>query len=99
MCRTLSCELRGAKAIQEHLEHRLGCGVGGTSRDGKVTLLKAECLASCGTGPMIQLNDEFREDLTVEQMDRILDELGVAPASAPRRRTQPATQVAAEAEE
>lgn len=85
VCRTLSCELRGGKAIQEHLEKRLGCSVGGTSRDGKVTLLKAECLASCGTGPMVQLNDEFREDLTVEKLDRLLDELGVAPAPADRR--------------
>jgi NADH-quinone oxidoreductase subunit E len=77
VCRTLSCELRGAKTIQEHLEKRLGCKAGGTSRDGKVTLLTAECLASCGTGPMVQLNDEFREELTVEAIDRLLEELGV----------------------
>lgn len=82
VCRTLSCDLRGAKTIQEHLEKRLGCGVGGTSRDGKVTLLKAECLASCGTAPMIQLNDAFHEDLDVAKMDAILDELGVAPLPA-----------------
>lgn len=82
VCRTLSCELRGGKAIQEHLEKRLGCGVGGTSRDGKVTLKKAECLAACGYGPMIQLNDDFYENLTVEKLDRILDELGVAPTPA-----------------
>ena len=79
VCRTLSCDLRGGKTIQEHLEKRLGCGSGGTSRDGKVTLLKAECLASCGTAPMIQLNDEFHEDLTTERVDAILDGLGVAP--------------------
>jgi NADH-quinone oxidoreductase subunit E len=78
VCRTLSCELRGAKQIQDHLEQRLGCSAGGTSRDGKVTLLTAECLASCGTAPMIQLNDEFRENLTTAEVDRILDELGVA---------------------
>lgn len=79
VCRTLSCELRGGKTIQEHLERRLGCGVGGTSRDGKVTLLKAECLAACGYGPMIQLNDQFHEDLTTAKLDAILDDLGVAP--------------------
>ncbi len=97
VCRTLSCELRGAKAIQEHLEHRLGCGIGGTSRDGKVTLLKAECLASCGTGPMVQLNDEFIEDLTVAKVDRMLDDLGVAPA--PRRGEKRPSESHAEAEE
>ncbi len=87
VCRTLSCDLRGAKTIQEHLEDRLGCGVGGTSKDGKVTLLKAECLASCGTAPMIQLNDEFHEDLDVAKMDAILDELGVDPLR--RQRSAP----------
>jgi NADH-quinone oxidoreductase subunit E len=74
VCRTLSCELRGAKVIQEHLEKRFGCHVGETSRDGKFTLLKAECLAACGQAPMIQLNDEYHENLTVESLDRILDE-------------------------
>lgn len=96
VCRTLSCELRGAKHIQDHLEKRLGCKVGGTSRDGKVTLLGAECLASCGSGPMVQLNDEFRENLTIEEVDRILDELGVAPAPA---RRGAAREAAADAEE
>lgn len=90
VCRTLSCELRGGKTIQEHLEKRLGCGVGGTSRDGKVTLLKAECLASCGTAPMIQLNDVFHEDLDVAKMDAILDELGVSPLPAALREVPPA---------
>jgi NADH-quinone oxidoreductase subunit E len=80
VCRTLSCELRGAKQIQDHLEKRLGCKAGGTSRDGKVTLLTAECLASCGTAPMVQLNDEFRENLTIAEVDRMLEEIGVAPA-------------------
>jgi NADH-quinone oxidoreductase subunit E len=85
VCRTLSCELRGAKLIQEHLERRFGCGVGGTSKDGKFTLLKAECLAACGYGPMIQLNDQFHEDLTIERLDRILDEVAArtpAPAAS-----------------
>ena len=95
VCRTLSCELRGAKVIQQHLEKRLGCKPGGTSRDGKVTLQTAECLASCGTAPMLQLDDEFREDLTIEEVDRILDELGVAKAPPARG----ARAIAADAEE
>jgi NADH-quinone oxidoreductase subunit E len=77
VCRTLSCDLRGAKTIQEHFEKRLGCHAGSTSRDGKITLLKAECLASCGTAPMIQLDDEFFENLTIEDVDRLLERMGV----------------------
>lgn len=100
VCRTLSCELRGAKHIQDHLEKRLGCSRGGTSRDGKVTLLTSECLASCGSGPMLKLNDEYHENLTIEALDRLLDELGVADA---RKSTSagaaPAGAPAADAEE
>lgn len=73
VCRTLSCELRGAKAIQEHLEERFGCGVGGTSKDGKFTLLKAECLAACGQAPMVQINDRYYEDLTIDKLDALID--------------------------
>jgi NADH-quinone oxidoreductase subunit E len=75
VCRTLSCELRGARQVQKHLEQRFGCGINGTSHDGKFTLKKAECLAACGQGPMIQLNDQFHENLTLEELDRILDEV------------------------
>ena len=73
VCRTLSCDLRGAKAIQEHLEDKLGCHAGGTSKDGKFTLLKAECLAACGQAPMVQINDDYHENLTLEEVDAILD--------------------------
>ncbi len=73
VCRTLSCDLRGGKAIQEHLEKRLGCTAGHTSSDGKFTLLKAECLAACGQAPMVQINDHYYEDLDVDRLDQILD--------------------------
>jgi NADH-quinone oxidoreductase subunit E len=72
VCRTLSCELRGGKIIQEHLEKKLGCKPGHTSRDGKFTLLKAECLAACGQAPMVQINDEFHENLTLEKLDQLI---------------------------
>ncbi len=75
VCRTLSCELRGAKAVQEHMEKRFGCSAGGTSTDGKFTLLKAECLAACGQAPMIQVNDDYYEDLTIEKLDAVLDQI------------------------
>ncbi len=73
VCRTLSCDLRGGKAIQDHLETKLGCTAGHTSSDGKFTLLKAECLAACGQAPMVQINDYYYENLDVEILDRILD--------------------------
>ena len=73
VCRTLSCDLRGGKAIQEHLETKLGCKAGQTSSDGKFTLLKAECLAACGQAPMVQINDYYYVNLDVKQLDRILD--------------------------
>ena len=73
VCRTLSCDLRGGKAIQEHLEKRLGCKAGFTSSDGKFTLLKAECLAACGQAPMVQINDRYFEDLDLETLDHVID--------------------------
>ncbi|MGB5809146.1 MAG: NADH-quinone oxidoreductase subunit NuoE [Polyangiales bacterium] len=73
VCRTLSCDLRGGKAIQEHLENRLGCSAGETTADGKFTLLKAECLAACGQAPMVQINDYYYENLDAAALDRIVD--------------------------
>ena len=75
VCRTLSCDLRGAKIIQEHLEQKLGCTAGHTSKDGKFTLKTAECLAACGQAPMVQINDDFHENLTLEKVDALLDGL------------------------
>ena len=75
VCQTLSCALRGADKILHHCEKRLGCHVGQTSKDGKVTLRTAECLAACGNAPMMQVNKTYFENLTIEQVDRILDQL------------------------
>ncbi|MFW5876682.1 MAG: NADH-quinone oxidoreductase subunit NuoE [Myxococcota bacterium] len=75
VCRTLSCEVRGARTIQEHLEKRFGCHVGETSKDGKFTLLKAECLAACGQAPMVQIDDQYHENLTLETLDALIDRL------------------------
>lgn len=75
VCRTLSCALRGADEILHHCEKRLGIHVGETTKDGKVTLRTAECLASCGTAPMIQVDKDYYENLTTAEVDRILDRL------------------------
>jgi NADH-quinone oxidoreductase subunit E len=75
VCKTLSCSLRGAKDIISHCERRLGVHIGETTKDGKVTLRTAECLASCGTAPMMQVDKKYYENLTPAEVDRILDRL------------------------
>ncbi len=75
VCRTLPCALRGADSILHHCEKRLGVHAGETTKDGKVTLRTAECLASCGTAPMMQVDKEYFENLTKESVDTILDRL------------------------
>jgi NADH-quinone oxidoreductase subunit E len=75
VCRTLSCALRGSDAILAHCQKRLGVGIGQTTADGRFTLRTAECLASCGTAPMMQVDKTYHESLTFEKVDQILDRL------------------------
>jgi len=75
VCRTLSCALRGSDEILQHCEKRLKIKQGETTKDGKITLRTAECLASCGTAPMIQVDKKYYENLTIAEVDRILDGL------------------------
>ncbi len=75
VCTNISCLLCNAEAIMEQLVRRLGIRPGETSPDGKYTLLEVECLGSCGTSPVIQINDDYYEDLTAEKLDKILDGL------------------------
>jgi NADH-quinone oxidoreductase subunit E len=75
VCTTLSCMLRGSDELVEHLESKLGIKVGEVTPDGKFSLIRVECLGSCGTAPMFQLNDDFHEDLTLDKVDELLDGL------------------------
>lgn len=75
VCRTLSCALRGGENILHHCEKKLGIHAGETTKNGRVTLRTAECLASCGTAPMMQVDKDYYENLTTEEVDRILDRL------------------------
>ena len=72
VCRTLPCALRGAFDVIEYCEKRLGIRCGETTPDGKVTLRTAECLASCGTAPMMQVDKTYHENLTRKRVDDIL---------------------------
>lgn len=75
VCQSISCELRGQGELMNRLEKKLGIQPGQTTPDGKFTLMHAECLGSCGTAPCALVNDKLHENLTVENLDRILDAL------------------------
>ena len=75
VCTNLSCALVGSDRIVDCLRERLGVGVGETTTDGKFTLSVVECLASCGTAPMMQINDDYCENLTPERTLEIIDRL------------------------
>ena len=82
VCTSISCYLRNCDALVNHLEQRLGIKRGETTADGNYTLMTAECLASCGTAPVLQVNGEFVENVTLEMANALVDrwneELGVA---------------------
>jgi NADH-quinone oxidoreductase subunit E len=75
VCTNISCSLLGAEHIVEHIKNKLGIDVGETTPDNKFTLVTVECLGSCGTAPMMQINDTYYENLTEEKVDQILAEL------------------------
>jgi len=74
VCTSISCYLRNCDALVEQLEKRLGVKRGETTADGNYTLMTTECLASCGTAPVLQVNNKFVENLTPEMIDALVDE-------------------------
>ena len=75
VCTNLSCALVGADRIVDCLRQRLGVEVGQTTADGRFSLSEAECLGSCGTAPMMQVNDDYWENLTPERTLEIIERL------------------------
>jgi NADH-quinone oxidoreductase subunit E len=75
MCHNVSCSMRGAETLLGYVERKLGIRPGETSRDGRYTLSTAECLGSCGTAPMMMVNDTYHENLTAEKLDELLEGL------------------------
>ena len=75
ICRTLPCALGGAERITAFIKEKHGIEAGQTTADGRFTLTEVECLASCGTAPMMQINDEYYENLTEQKVDEILQSL------------------------
>ncbi len=75
VCTNISCLLCNAEGIMDHLRRRLGISPGETTADMRFTLVEVECLASCGTAPVVQINQDYYENLTPEKLDQILDTL------------------------
>lgn len=74
-CRNLSCSMRGAEGVIAHLERRLGIEPGQTTPDGRYTLSTVECLGSCGTAPVVMVNETYHEDMSPERLDALLESL------------------------
>ena len=75
VCKTLSCKLLGSDRITRHCADKLSLKVGETTADGRFSLSEVECLGSCGTAPMFQINFDYHENLTPEKVDQIIDTL------------------------
>jgi NADH-quinone oxidoreductase E subunit len=75
VCTNISCQICNAEGIMDHLTKKLGIKPGETTSDNKFTLLEVECLGSCGTSPVVQINEDYYEDLTPEKLSMILDSL------------------------
>jgi NADH dehydrogenase (ubiquinone) flavoprotein 2 len=86
ICTTTPCWLRNSDSILHAIEKKLGIHVGETTKDKLFTLTEVECLGACVNAPMVQINDDFYEDLKPEDIIKILDELksGKKPKAGPR---------------
>ncbi|CAI6367553.1 unnamed protein product [Macrosiphum euphorbiae] len=86
VCTTTPCWLRGSDDVMSCLKKKLDIGVGETSKDGQWTLSEVECLGACVNAPMMQVNDDYFEDLTTKDVESIIDDLknGKTPTPGPR---------------
>ena len=75
LCTNISCMLRGAYDVMDHLQHRLGIKEGETTKDGLFTLSVVECIGSCDVAPAMMINQTYHNDLSKERVDKILDQL------------------------
>ncbi len=75
VCTNISCGLRGGEEIYEHLCRRLKVRPGEMTPDGNFTVTEVECLGSCGTAPVVQVNAEYTGNLTVDKVDQMINSL------------------------
>ena len=85
VCRTLSCELCGCGGILDRLQKKLGVGLDENTSDGLFAISTVECLAACGTGPVMMINDELFEDLTPDKAEAIVDRIQTTGQLEPPR--------------
>jgi NADH-quinone oxidoreductase subunit E len=74
-CRNLSCSMRGAEGVIEHLSGKLGIAPGQTTADGRFTLSTVECLGSCGTAPVLMVNEAYHENMSAARLDALIEGL------------------------
>jgi NADH-quinone oxidoreductase subunit E len=86
VCRTTPCWLRGSDQLTAKCKSKLGVESGHVTKDGKFSYIEVECLGACVNAPMIQINDDYYEDLTPESLDKLLDDL--ASGKKPKTGTQ-----------
>jgi NADH-quinone oxidoreductase subunit E len=75
LCRTTPCWLRGAEELRHTCERKLGIGLRQRTADGLFSLVEVECLGACVNAPVVQINDDFYEDLDASALERLLDAL------------------------
>ena len=75
VCQTLSCSLNGADGLVDHVTAKCGIKPGETTDDNRFTLMKVECLGSCGTAPVVQVINDYHESLTLEEFEKLLESL------------------------
>jgi NADH-quinone oxidoreductase subunit E len=75
VCRNVSCSMRGAERLIDHLASRLGVKPGGTTADGRFTLSTVECLGSCGTAPVVMVNERYHELQDAKSLDALIEGL------------------------
>jgi len=74
-CRNVTCSMRGAERLVDALSRKLGIKPGETTADGRFTLSEVECLGSCGTAPVVMVNEAYHENLSTEKLDELLGRL------------------------
>lgn len=75
VCTNVSCMLRGGEKIYEHVSSRLGISHNDRTPDGRYSLEEVECMGACGGAPMVAINEDYHENISIEQLDRMLEQL------------------------
>jgi NADH-quinone oxidoreductase subunit E len=73
VCRTLTCDMRGCEDLEKTIERKLGIGAGEKTADGLFSFETVECLGSCGTAPVMRMDNRYWENLSVDKLERIID--------------------------